>query len=83
MGTAESTRSRRTTGTLEIRAKTWADCFLADGGSETSIGTAPITVNDLSVGRHRVRCKNEGQSKDETDTVMIDAAKIAVIEKNW
>jgi eukaryotic-like serine/threonine-protein kinase len=80
---AESARSRRATGTLEIRAKTWADCFLVDGGSEISIGTAPITVKDLSVGRHRVRCKNDGQSKDETDTVTIDAAKIAVIEKNW
>jgi serine/threonine-protein kinase len=88
-GTAEGTsppepvRSRRATGTLDIRAKTWADCFLSDGGAEVSIGTAPTTVTDLTVGRHRVRCKNEGQHKDETVTVTIDATKTAVIEKNW
>jgi hypothetical protein len=40
-------------------------------------------VTDLTVGRHRVRCKNEGQHKDETVTVTIDATKTAVIEKNW
>ena len=79
----EPVRSRRGTGTLDIRAKTWADCFLSDGGAEVSIGTAPTTVTDLTVGRHRVRCKNEGQHKDETVTVTIDATKTAVIEKNW
>jgi hypothetical protein len=87
-GTAEGTppepaRSKRATGTLELRAKTWADCFLADGGPEVSIGTAPNTVHDIAVGRHRVRCENQGQGKNETVTVTIDAAKIAVIDKNW
>lgn len=88
-GTAEGTsppepvRSKRATGTLELRAKTWADCFLADGGPEVSIGTAPNIVHDIAVGRHRVRCENQGQGKNETVTVMIDAAKTAVIDKNW
>jgi serine/threonine-protein kinase len=80
---SEAARSRRATGTLEIRAKTWADCFLSDGGPEISLGTAPVTVNAIAVGKHRVRCRNEGQRKDETDTVTIDAAKVAVLEKNW
>jgi len=80
---SEAGRSRRATGTLEIRAKTWADCFLSDGGPEISLGTAPVTVNAIAVGKHRVRCRNEGQRKDETDTVTIDAAKVAVLEKNW
>lgn len=80
---SEAARPRHATGTLEIRAKTWADCFLSDGGAEISLGTAPVTVNSIAVGRHRVRCRNEGQRKDETDTVTIDAAKVAVLEKNW
>ncbi len=80
---SETARPRRATGTLEIRAKTWADCFLSDGGPEISLGTAPVTVNAIAVGKHRVRCRNEGQRKDETDTVTIDAAKVAVLEKNW
>jgi hypothetical protein len=79
----EPSRTRRATGTLDIRAKTWADCFLSDGGPERSLGTAPTTVPDLAVGRHRVRCENKAQHKDETVTVTIDATKIAVIEKNW
>jgi hypothetical protein len=72
----------RATGTLTLRAEPWADCFLVDGGRSVSLGTTPISTR-LSVGRHRVRLVNADRHRDETVTVIIDAAKPSLVEKNW
>jgi Xaa-Pro aminopeptidase len=63
-----------------LRAVPWADCFLVDGGEVVSLGTTPITTT-LPVGAHRVRFKND--DRDEIVTVVIDAGKPTLVEKNW
>ena len=77
-----SARTKHAKGVLNLRAVPWADCFLVDGGEVVSLGTTPITTT-LPVGAHRVRFKNDDRDRDEIVTVVIDAAKPALVEKNW
>jgi hypothetical protein len=72
----------RAMGALTLRAEPWADCFLVDGGRSVSLGTTPVTTR-LSVGPHRVRLVNEDRHRDETITVIVDATKPSLVEKNW
>jgi hypothetical protein len=77
----DSARPARAMCTITLRAEPSADCFLVDGGGSVSLGTAPIATR-LSVAPHRVRLVNEDQHRDETVTVIIDAAKPSLVEKD-
>ena len=72
----------RAMGALTLRAEPWADCFLVDGGRSVNLGTTPVSIR-LSVGPHRVRLVNEDRHRNETITVIVDATKPSLVEKNW
>lgn len=79
---SDEARPARATGALTLRAEPWADCFLVDDERSVSLGTTPVETR-LSVGPHRVRLVNEDRHRDETVTVIIDAARPSLVEKNW
>jgi serine/threonine-protein kinase len=79
---SDAARPARATGALTLRAEPWADCYLVDGERSVSLGTTPVETR-LSVGPHRVRFVNEDRHRDETVTVIVDAAKPSLVERNW
>ena len=67
------------TGKLTILVTPWALVWL-DG---KPVDQAPVVVDDVPVGRHRLRLKNENAKKDETTTVMITAGQTTTVQRTW
>lgn len=67
------------TGKLTILVTPWALVWL-DG---KPVDQAPVVVDDVPVGRHRLRLKNEIAKKDETTTVMVTAGQTTTVQRTW
>jgi serine/threonine-protein kinase len=67
------------TGKLTILVTPWALVWL-DG---KPVDQAPIVIEDVPAGRHRLRLKNDIAKKDETTIVTVTADQTTTVQRTW
>lgn len=66
-------------GNLHVLVTPWAVCWI-DG---ERIDQTPCMLDDLPVGRYRVRLENSAMHKVETLTATVTAGDTTTIERAW
>jgi serine/threonine protein kinase len=67
------------TGNLRLLATPWAVCWV----NGEKLDQTPCILDDVPVGRYRVRLQNTVLNKDETINVVVTSGETTTIERAW